>query len=47
MPRIMSMSGFLKCQGLKYNEKSWSKNEKWKVLEQATLIFEMELFKIW
>ena len=35
MPQIMNMSGFLICQGSKYNEKGL-------VLEQATLIFEME-----
>ena len=35
MPRILNMSGFLICQGSLYNEKRL-------VLEQATLIFEME-----
>ena len=37
MPRIMNMSGFLTYQGSQSNEKRL-------VLEQTTLIFEIELF---
>ena len=37
MPRIMNMSQFLTCQGSQYNKKRL-------MLEQATLIFEIELF---
>ena len=37
MLQIMNMSGFLTCQGLQYNEKRL-------MLEQATLIFEFELY---
>ena len=39
MPWILNMSGFPVCQGSQYNEDSL-------VLEQVTLIFEMEQFLI-
>ena len=37
MPQIVNMPGFPICQVVQYNERRL-------VLEQATLIFEMELF---